>query len=548
VVTPILGTVQRRRSHTCATNLPSAPGHEPGFAAALAVAVVAAFLRLAYLAWWCPFDLATDEAHYWDWSRHLDWSYYSKGPLVAWLIRLSCWVWGQDTVLAIRFPAVACGSLTLLGVYQLTVQTTRRPAWGLAAQGVLLLLPVFTAGSLLMTIDAPYVCLWTWALVVAQRLTRAERPGSWGWAGLGLLLGLGILAKYTMVLFLPGLLLYLLAIPDQRQRLATLGPWLTPAVASLSGLPILMWNWQHDWVTLKHVGGQAGWTEAKVSPWLGPLEFLGGQTALLLGLGFALWLMVLVHQARRFQRRQVERPDDPAFLLACLAAPMFGVFLAFSVKTKVQPNWPIAAYITALPLMVAWVAERWRASEWVWLRRTVLGTLTVAAGSTALIHDTAMLYPMHGWLHPRGSVRTWDPSARLRGWSELAARVEAVRQELRDQGHEPVLAAAVWNVPGTLAFYLPDHPEVYCYGVIAGSRHSQYDLWRPNPVADPATFQGRTFICVGDMPPAVQAGFAHVDPPRIVQHVVHGQVVATWWITVAHGFQGWPTTAAGGSY
>jgi hypothetical protein len=24
--------------------------------------------------------LASDEAHYWEWSRRLDWSYYSKAP------------------------------------------------------------------------------------------------------------------------------------------------------------------------------------------------------------------------------------------------------------------------------------------------------------------------------------------------------------------------------------------------------------------------------------------------------------------------------------
>jgi len=46
--------------------------------------------RLGYLIYDCPLDLAPDEAHYWHWSQRLDWSYYSKGPLVALLIRASC--------------------------------------------------------------------------------------------------------------------------------------------------------------------------------------------------------------------------------------------------------------------------------------------------------------------------------------------------------------------------------------------------------------------------------------------------------------------------
>src|SRR3989442_7956392 len=91
--------------------------------------VAAAVLRLLYLAHDCPLDLAPDEAHYWDWSRHLDWSYYSKGPLVAYLIRagtalattVSRQLTGSD-MLAVRLPAVVCGTLLLVSLYVLTVQ------------------------------------------------------------------------------------------------------------------------------------------------------------------------------------------------------------------------------------------------------------------------------------------------------------------------------------------------------------------------------------------------------------------------------------------
>src|SRR5438046_10009583 len=83
--------------------------------------VGAAVLHGVYLANNCPLDLAPDEAHYWDWSRHLDWSYYSKGPLVAYLIRAGCalaGVWSRSLtasdMLAVRLPAVMCGSLLLV--------------------------------------------------------------------------------------------------------------------------------------------------------------------------------------------------------------------------------------------------------------------------------------------------------------------------------------------------------------------------------------------------------------------------------------------------
>ena len=57
------------------------------------------YLQQGYL------ELSPDEAHYWEWSRRLDWSYYSKGPFVAYLIALSTAI-GGATELFVRLPAV----------------------------------------------------------------------------------------------------------------------------------------------------------------------------------------------------------------------------------------------------------------------------------------------------------------------------------------------------------------------------------------------------------------------------------------------------------
>src|SRR3981081_4590877 len=101
--------------------------------------LLSAGLHIGYLASDSALDLAPDEAHYWDWSRHLDWSYYSKGPLVAYLIRGGCeligpWVSqaGWSPAFAVRAPAVVCGSLLLVSVYVLTVQAYRREGLALA--------------------------------------------------------------------------------------------------------------------------------------------------------------------------------------------------------------------------------------------------------------------------------------------------------------------------------------------------------------------------------------------------------------------------------
>ena len=213
-------------------------------------------LRVAYLVFNCPLDLASDEAHYWDWSRHLDWSYYSKGPLVAWLIKAGCTLIGDNSLLAVRLPAVLCGSLLLVSLYVLTRQVYDNERLAFAVVACALTLPMVAAGSIIMTIDAPYACCWGWALVLGHR--AVFRGSAWAWALTGLVIGLGILAKYTMILWLPSVVLFLLATPAYRHLLFRRGFWIMTAVAALCCLPILVWNMQHHWVSLRHVSGQAG--------------------------------------------------------------------------------------------------------------------------------------------------------------------------------------------------------------------------------------------------------------------------------------------------
>src|SRR5438309_905054 len=114
---------------------------------------------------------------------------------------------------------------------------------------------------------------WAWSLVCAHR--AVFRGSTWAWPLTGFLLGIGILAKYTMVIFLPSLGLFLVFTPEHRRLLLRPGFWIMAAVAGLCCLPILIWNAQHEWMTFRHVLGLSGMAEAKEEShfhWLGPIS------------------------------------------------------------------------------------------------------------------------------------------------------------------------------------------------------------------------------------------------------------------------------------
>ncbi len=515
--------------------------------------------RIAYLTSDAAPDLAHDEAHYWDWSRHLDWSYYSKGPLVAYLIRGSCELlgpWSQALIgnhmIAVRMPAILSGLLLLVGLYLLTVQVFHCERLAFLVVFFATLIPLFSLGGLLITIDAPFTCLWVWASVFGHYAIIGQR--AWAWPVTGVLVALGILAKYTMLFWLGSVGLFLLATPSLRGQLFRPGFWSMVLISNLAWLPIVWWNAQHQWVTFAHVGNQAGLMRSSSQSlvrWHGPLEYLGGQLAMLLGGWFVAWVSAIWV----FRPRPNQEPRLGIRYLWWLSVPTFVIFALFSLKTKVQMNWPVTAYLSGFILTVAVLWDRITHStgttRWVW-RMLVILACGFSATATLLMHDLSPIRPLLARFAPPQSlvhpcpIRKVDPTTRLRGWAYLGQELDRFRGELAQQGiANPVLATTPWNMPGVVAFYCADQPTVYSLGPRLGDRHSQYDFWHPNPVSEPSQFQGQTFVFIGPTSGPIlevfRLAFDRVELGRIVTYTEQNFRMGQWAFWVGYNYRGFPT-------
>ncbi len=517
-----------------------------GLAVGLILLVTA--LRALYVLYLCPYDLAPDEGHYWDWARHLDWSYYSKGPLVAWIIRAGCELFGDLAIStngtlmpAVRLPAVLCGSGTLAALYVLTWQTYRSDRLALGVVLIVLTLPSFVVLSIVMTIDAPFLCCWSWALVFGRAALVDGK--SWAWPAAGVLIALGILAKYTMALWLASAGLFVLVTPTHRHLLFRSGFWIMSLTAGLSAIPILYWNSQNDWVTFRHVAVQAGVADAPTGGgfrWFGPAVYIGEQLAPLFGFWLVLWIVAV---GRFWPTRTI----DPGLrYLWWMSVPTFLLFGASSFKAKVQVNWPVSAYLAGAVLIAGWFAEVGQHRRSVRIGAWIAGTLGLIVSFA--VHDTGRFYlpVVRPFLNDETPARPmparqFDITARLKGWRFLAADLDQRRAEIRAvDGVDPIMAGPRWDVPGLLGFYCADHPQAYSFGLAMHDRHSQYDLWRPNPLDDPAAFAGRTFLIVagGDPRLDLAGGFDSIGQPEEVTYREDGLVVAKWYVCVGRGYRG----------
>lgn len=379
-------------------------------------------------------NLSEDEAYQWLWSKHLALSYYSKPPGIAYAQWFGTSLCG-DTELGVRFLSPVCAAL--LGWLMLRlVAREGSPRAAFFVVVITLATPLLMAGSVLMTIDPPLVLCWMWAVVAGWRAVQPDgRTGDW--INVGCAVGLGFLFKYTAGLELICFALYLAAWPPARTHLRRPGPWLALGIFALCTLPVIIWNSQHGWATVHHLAGNAG-LHGRWQPTLRYfVDFTGAEFGLLNPVFFvaALWSL-----AAAWRKRQ-ERPVW--FYLFCLGAPLFLGYWAYTLHSRVLPNWPVAA----VPPMFCLMALHWREVKWNYGPALTIGLL-IGIVMAVFLHSTDLLGKLVGQPLP-GDL---DASHRVRAWRQTAAVVEAERVHFDPNAF---IIADHYGITGLFTFYSP---------------------------------------------------------------------------------------------
>lgn len=410
----------------------------------MACAAVAALTaaRLAWLAFQSA-DLYPDEAQYWFWAQHLAFGYYSKPPLVAWLIALTTGLFG-DGEFAVRLSAPLLHACAAGFVYGIGARLYDRRAgfWAALAYASL---PGVSLSAFLISTDAVLMPCWAAALYAFIRARGAD--GRRWWVATGIAVGLGMLAKYAMAYWLVSAFLFVLLVPEERRHLR--GLLLAVGVAALFYLPNLWWNWDHGFASYLHVRDNAELKGALFHP-QALAEFLVSQF-LVFGPVFFAWLVWVCLRPSQLGARE-------ARLLAIFALPTLLLVITISFLSRAQPNWAAPAYVSATVLVVAAIlTQGWRR----------LLTLAIVLNLAAILCAFAASEGVAGIALPA----KYDPLHRLRGWRMLGDAVGKALAEhpgLRLMADDRELLAA-------LIYYVRPHPfDAVEWNVIPGIT----DQWR----------------------------------------------------------------------
>jgi 4-amino-4-deoxy-L-arabinose transferase-like glycosyltransferase len=368
--------------------------------------------------------LSADEAYYRVWAHALAPGYLDHPPMVALWIRAGT-AFAGDTPFGVRLlgPLSALlGSLLLWSAGEGMAPgrgVGRRAAWLL--NGTLLL----NAGAVVMTPDTPLLLFWTASLAALARLMRTERA-MW-WLAAGAAAGLAFDSKYSAILLVPGVLVWVLAVPSLRHWLSRWEFWAAGVVAAALAAPVLVWNAGHGWVSFSRQGGRAGdWHPAEAIGFLA--EFLSGQ----IGLATPLLAALFAVGIWRCVRGGGWRAPVTGLLAATTLVPL-AVFAQHALGDRVQANWPAVLYPGAALATALTVEKFWRSA------------VALGLGLSGLIYLQATVAPFN-------LPRRLDFSLiRLAGWDDMARAAEAARIA----AGADCVAADEYGLAAELAYHLP---------------------------------------------------------------------------------------------
>ena len=390
-----------------------------------------------------------DELYYLASSRHLALGYVDYPPITPLLARLDQAIF-PGSIPGLRLLTVLAGAAVIVVAALIARELGgNRMAQGLAGLAVLIS-PMYVGANILFQTVTFDQLVWAVVLLFFVRLLRGANPREW--LLLGLVFGIGLETKYTIIGLGIAIFVALLTTRARRQ-LATPWPWLGLGIATLVFLPNIYWQIGHGWDSVAYAVEHRGNTDGPVFYIVQQLLLVGPQLLPVVVIG-VWWLW----RHERFR----------AAAVTIIAVELF-FFLVGGKAYYPAPIYPLA-YAAGSIWFVELVRNRW-------IRR-----VAVAAG----VAITLVLLPIGLPILPAkamadsGIWKARKDFADMYGWPDLVQQVTTVYHNLplADRASVMILASN-YGEAGALDFYGRGLPPVV-------SAHLTYYYWAPPHMA-PAT-------------------------------------------------------------
>ncbi len=464
--------------------------------------VVVALASCLFLLEWVPsflgpYGFHIDELYYLACAARPAWGYVDHPPLSVLILTASRGLLG-DSLPALRLLPALAGACTVL----LAGALARRLGAGIYGQGLAAIATIFAPIPLIMfglwSMNSFSMLLWTAMFYVMVVLLERDEP-RW-WLLFGLLAGIGLLNKHTMVLLGAGVAVGVLLTPV-RKHITTPWPWIGAGVAALILAPNLWWQYVYDWPSLEFYRNADLYKNVPTPP----LQALIQQILFYNPGAFPVWLAGLVF----FLRSERGRP----YRAVGWACAFLLITMVFSGKSR--PDRIAAMYPVLFAGGAVWIEMLAAKPKLGWARPASV-VLLVAAGLVflpvavpVLSPDVTGRYAQAAGIVPQIESGEGKASqlpqwlADRFGWEQFVTDVEAAALRLApEQRDQAVIMAPSYGHAGALELLGdPDLPPVM-------SSQNTYYLWGLELLAT-RTVEGGIFV--GSDPADLERIYSEVE-------------------------------------
>ena len=355
-----------------------------------------------------PYNLHGDEAQYWYWSQNFDFGYFSKPPMIAWVIGMTTSVFG-DSEWAVRLSSPLIHSATAYLLYR-TGHLLLGARTGFWAACLYFLMPAVWLSSSIASTDVVLLFFWTLALLAWAHIRRTQ---TLKWAAvLGLAIGLGMLSKYAMLFFI--IALGVCTAFDVKTRTALWSKYgvLTAVTACLIISPNIYWNYVHDFATVSHTAANANLKGVPFHP-AELLEFWGSQFAVFGPITLGLLICAVFTAFKHFK-------DTMLLCLTVFTICSLAVISTEALLSRANANWAVSAYISGTLLAAHFGLKLWpRTLKFgLWFNVALGGILAVVSLSPNLVN----------------AIGGGNSVKRVRGWPQTETLIANIAK-LGHNGH-----------------------------------------------------------------------------------------------------------------
>lgn len=379
-----------------------------------------------------------DTLYYWDWSRHLGWSYYDGPPMIAYLIYGFTSLFGNSSF-SLNLMGLISNLIITFFIYRLAKILFSKNTAILSALLWLLSSSTFIQYNLKVEYDTPVTLFWIITLYFFA-LAHFSKKNSYFYLA-GISAGLMMLSKYTGILLFLAIFMIMITSKNYRYLFKNKHIYFACALSIIVFSPVIIWNVEHHFASFVFQLGH-GFKHS--------LQFMHIFNYLLLTLTMY-HLIFIFFIAFIFLYRKIIFHDSRLELVLYPALVTF-LFFLFVSPYSFKNNWNNTFYITAVILVACFFMRNPFWKKMIAVIFTV--NLAIIATICLVVFNKGELFNHHIY------------NGGYQNKSAILAIDKYYQQNDKVFTYHYTLAAE-------LAFYLPHHPYIYSFS----SGAHQYYYW-----------------------------------------------------------------------